>query len=51
MAVAHRLIEGFVTAPLGHQAADMLQAYVRKFSVGDTARVLYSLSYFDDAEP
>ena len=29
---------------------DMLERYCRKFSVSDTARVLYSLTYFDDAE-
>ena len=30
--------------------AEMLELYRRKFSIGDIAHVLYSLSYFDDAD-
>jgi hypothetical protein len=29
----------------------MLDAYRRKYSLDDVARILYSLTYFDDADP
>jgi len=35
----------------GRSLAGMLQLYHKKFSVSDISRVIYSLCYFDDAEP
>jgi hypothetical protein len=35
----------------GLSLANMLELYLKKFSVADVSRVTYSLCYFDDAEP
>jgi hypothetical protein len=35
----------------GKELAEMLELYRRKFGVDDLSRVLYSLTYFGDAEP
>ena len=39
----HALLERF-------SLAEMIGGFCRKYSVSDTSRLIYSLSYFDDAE-